>query len=183
MGRYLIRGFVDGLLSTLGIVIGASTAIGSGGEVEASHIIIAAGVGGGIANGLSNILGAFVGEKAETYKKFEEVEEAMLKEEALRGTKVDDRIQDKIISSGIVDGLATLGGAIIPVIPFFLILISAFSALTALYISIAASIAIFFALGVYIGKISKENVILSGLKVAAFGGATALVVTLIKLLF
>lgn len=177
----MIRGFIDGLLSTLGIVIGASIAIGGGTGVEASHIIIAAGVGGGVANGLSNILGAVMGEKAALYKRFKKVERAMLKEEALRGTKVDERTQSKILTSGIADGMATIGGAIIPVAPFLSTSILAFSAMLALYISVAISLALFFVLGSYIGKVSKENVLFSGLKMAAFGGGTALVATLIRL--
>ena len=55
--RYIVRGLIDGSLSALGVVIGAS------GSADAS-VIIAAGLGGGIANGLSNILGAFTAEKA-----------------------------------------------------------------------------------------------------------------------
>lgn len=180
MDRYLIRGFVDGLLSTLGIVIGASAAIGAG-EVEASHIIIAAGIGGGVANSLSNVLGAVMGEKAAIYERFKEVEKAMLKDEALRGTKVDEKIQDKIVSSGVADGFATLGGAIVPILPFLLIPIFVFSVLMALYVSIAISLASFFILGIYVGKISKENVVLSGLKMAAFGGVTAIIATLIRI--
>lgn len=182
MGRYLVRGFIDGLLSTLGIVIGASTAIGSGGAVEASHIIIAAGIGGGVANGLSNILGAFMGEKMEMYKRFERVENAMLKEEVLRGTRVDDEVQEKVISSGLLDGVATLGGAIIPVSPFFLVPLFSFPEMEMLYTSVAASLTVFFFLGVYIGRISKENLILSGLKMAAFGAGTAIIAALIRLL-
>lgn len=179
MDRYLIRGFIDGLLSTLGIVIGASTAIGGGGK--ASHVIIAAGVGGGVANGLSNVLGAIMGEKAATYERVEKMEKAMLKDEALQDTKVDERMQDKIMTSGIVDGVATLGGAMVPVLPFIFILALPLSSLTALYISIGISLALFFALGVYIGNISKENVIISGLKMVAFGGVTAIIATLIRM--
>lgn len=182
MGRYLVRGFIDGLLSTLGIVIGASTAIGASGAVEASHIIIAAGIGGGVANGLSNILGALMGEKMEVYKRFEEVEAAMLKEEALRGTKVDEEIQEKVVSSGLYDGAATLGGAIIPVAPFFLVPSMAFPEMQALYVSVLVSLVVFFGLGVYIGKISKENIIMSGLKMVAFGAGTAIIAALIRVL-
>ena len=54
--RYIIRGLIDGSLSTFGVVIGAS-----GGDVS---IIIAAGIGGGVANGISNILGALTAERA-----------------------------------------------------------------------------------------------------------------------
>ncbi|KXB06117.1 hypothetical protein AKJ53_01280 [candidate division MSBL1 archaeon SCGC-AAA382F02] len=179
MDRYFVRGFIDGLLSTLGIVIGASTAIGA--SAEATQIIIAAGIGGGVANGLSNVLGAFMGEKAAMGKEFEKVEKALLKEEALRGTKVDEKFRGKIISSGVMDGLATIGGAIVPVLPFLLISILAVSEITALYIAIVVSLAIFFLLGGYIGKVSKENFVLAGLKMAAFGGVTAIVVTLIRL--
>ncbi len=180
MDRYIIRGFVDGLLSTLGVVIGASTALGTGSELEASRIIIAAGIGGGVANGISNILGAFMGEKVAAHKRFEKIEKAMLKKEALRGTKVDEKTKNRVISSGIADGLATIGGSIIPVLPFILIPVLLFSAFTALYIAISASILIFFVLGIYIGKISKENIILSGAKMAAFGGVTALIAHLIR---
>ncbi len=181
MDRYLIRGFIDGLLSTLGIVIGASTAIGAGGGVEASHIIIAAGLGGGIANGLSNVLGAFMGEKAALYERYEKVEKAMLKDDALKGTKVDEKLQDKVLTSGVADGLATLGGAILPILPFFLITLPAFTTIEGLYTSIGLSLVLFFVLGTYIGKISKENIVLSGLKMVAFGGITALIVTLVRI--
>lgn len=183
MDRYLVRGFIDGLLSTLGIVIGASTAISTSTVIEASHIIIAAGLGGGIANGLSNILGAFMGEKAALHKRFEKVEKAMLKDEALRGSKVDEKAQDKIITSGVADGLATLGGSIVPVVPFLLIPLLGIVPMIGLYISITISLGLFFVLGAYIGKISKENIFLSGLKMAAFGGVTAVIVTIIRLLF
>ncbi len=181
MDRYLIRGFIDGLLSTLGIVIGASTAMRTGGGVEASHIIIAAGLGGGVANSLSNILGAFMGEKAALYERYQEMEKAMLKDDALKGTKVDEKLQGKVLTSGAADGLATLGGAILPIVPFFLITLPGFTTLKGLYTSIGLSLALFFVLGTYIGKISSENMVLSGLKMVAFGGATALVVTLIRL--
>lgn len=180
MDRYLIRGFIDGLLSTLGIVIGASTAISNGGSVEASHIIIAAGLGGGIANGFSNILGAFMGEKTALYERYREVEKAMLKDDALKGTKVDEKLQDKVLTSGVADGVATIIGSVLPIIPFFLIPLTAFTALKSLYISIGLSLGVFFILGAYIGKISKENMVLSGLKMVAFGGVTAIIVTIIR---
>lgn len=186
MDRYFVRGFIDGLLSTLGIVIGASTAIGTGvsmgAELEASRIIIAAGLAGGVANGLSNILGAFMGEKAAHYKRFKKVEKAMLKDEALRGTKVDKRLQDKIISSGVADGLATIGGALVPVAPFVLIYVLPIFPQVALYLSISFSLLLFFILGAYVGKISKENMIFSGLKMTAFAGATAVIATVIRIL-
>ncbi len=179
--RYLIRGFVDGVLSTLGVVIGASTAIGTG--AEASLIIIAAGIGGGVSNGLSNLLGAFMAEKVVVGERLEEMEKAMLKEEALRGTKVDEEFHSKTISGGISDGIATILGSLIPVIPFIVVYLTQVSEMAALFSSIIVSLIIFAILGIYIGKVSKDNIYLSVLKMTAFAGVTAVIATLIRMVF
>lgn len=174
MDRYFVRGLVDGSLSCLGVVIGASAAIGL--AAPAKWIIISAGLGGGIANGLSNILGAYMAEKAVVYKRFEEVEKAMLKSKAVRDSEVGERRIRKIYSSGIMDGLATILGALLPVIPFFII-----GANLALWASVGLTLGLLFVLGAYVGKISKENLMLSGIKMAAFGAVAAVIAALIKM--
>ncbi|MBA7601962.1 hypothetical protein ES703_09047 [subsurface metagenome] len=148
MVRYFIRGLIDGSLSTLGIVIGASIAIGL--SPEAARIIVAAGIGGGIANGLSNIIGAFAAEKTVAEK--------------------------RILLSSVIDGLATIGGSVIPVLPFFIL-----PALPALEWSIAVTLALFFSIGIYIGRVSRENLALSGFKMVLFAAATAGIAALIKI--
>lgn len=175
MDRYFLRGLIDGSLSSLGIVIGAST-IGLAAP-GATRVIIAAGLGGGVANGLSNVLGAFTAEKAIVYKRFEEIERAMLKDDALRDTEIGKKMRKNIMSSGAIDGVATTSGAIIPIAPFFLL-----SPLVALWTSISISLVLLFILGVYVGRISKENIVISGLKMAAFGAAAALIAALIRVL-
>ncbi len=174
MDRYFIRGLIDGSLSTLGIVIGASVVIGM--SADASRVIIAAGIGGGVANGLSNILGALTAEKAVTYKELEKLEKAMLKRGALGHTKMFERWRERIVPSGIADGLATIGGSAVPVIPFLVL-----PALTALKCSVAATLLLLFILGMWIGRISKENLVFAGLKMAVLGGATAGICALIKI--
>ncbi|KXA91051.1 hypothetical protein AKJ63_01950, partial [candidate division MSBL1 archaeon SCGC-AAA259D18] len=160
--RYLVRGFIDGLLSTLGAVIGASAAIGTSSGASAASVILSAGVGAGIANGLSNVLAAFMGEKLVLVRRLEEVERAMLEEEALRKSRVADEIHQKIVSGGVVDGLATMGGAMVPVLPFIFVPLLAIEETIALYSSILISLIFFFVFGGYIGKISRESVIFSG---------------------
>lgn len=178
--RHLVRGLVDGILSTLGVVIGASAAIGA--SARASSIIIAAGIGGGVANGLSNILGAYMAEKVAMGRHRKKIERAILREDkGLKGTKVDEILHEKIVSGGISDGLATIGGSIVPVLPFILGPLLALADMTALFISVAVSLSIFSGLGVYIGRISRENILLSGLKMTAFAGATAAVAALIRI--
>lgn len=182
--RYLIRGFIDGVLSSLGVVIGASTAIGAtagSNNTAASAIIIAAGIGGGVANGLSNILGASVGEKLVKELELSEIEKAMLKSGGeLRGTAVDQKLNEKLWSSAIYDGVATFIGSIIPVLPFIIGSLFLITDMISLYASIIISLLLFFILGVYIGRIAKEQVIISGLKLVAFGVVTVIITTLIR---
>lgn len=184
--RYLIRGFIDGVLSSLGVVIGASTAIGAtvgSNNTAASAIIIAAGIGGGVANGLSNILGASVGEKLVKELELSEIEKAMLKSGGeLRGTAVDQKLNEKLWSSAIYDGVATFIGSIIPVLPFIVGSLFLITDMISLYASITISLLLFFILGVYIGRIAKEHIIISGLKLVAFGVVTVIITTLIRMI-
>ncbi len=174
MVRYLIRGLIDGSLSTLGIVIGASIAIGL--SQEAVRIVVAAGIGGGIANGLSNIIGAFAAEKTVAHKELERIERAMLKRGAIKNSGLYRKTEKRILSSSVIDGLATIGGSLIPVLPFFIL-----PALPALEWSVAVTLALFFAIGIYIGKVSRENLALSGFKMVLFAAATAGIAALIKI--
>lgn len=171
MDRYFIRGLIDGSLSTLGIVIGASVAIGL--SPEATRIIVAAGIGGGIANGLSNILGAFAAEKTVAHKELKRIERAMLRRST---SKLYKKTEKKILSNSVRDGLATIGGSVVPILPFFIL-----PALLALGWSVAVTLALFFSIGIYIGKISRENLAISGLKMALFAGATAGIAAVIKI--
>ena len=86
MERQLVRGFIDGSLSTLGVVIGAS-----GAEIS---IIIAAGIGGGVANGLSNVFGAFTAERIEEEMQIVKIERAMLKN--LKETEIYKSVRRKV---------------------------------------------------------------------------------------
>ena len=151
--RYIVRGLIDGSLSALGVVIGAS------GSADAS-VIIAAGLGGGIANGLSNILGAFTAEKASLERERIQKEKSLLKKNGyLKKSIIYKKAIRETMICGLIDGISTTIGSALPVVPFFL-----FDIKTALYMAIAITVAILFILGVFIGKISKENVVVSGIK-------------------
>ncbi len=181
--RYLLRGFIDGVLSSLGVVIGASAAIGFAAANQATAVIIAAGIGGGVANGFSNILGAFVGEKLVKEKKLRDIENAMLKKGILQGTELDKNLEKKVVFSGLYDGFATILGSLVPVFPFIIGRLFNIQSLALLYTSAIISLLLFFILGLYIGKISKENLIISGLKLVAFGVFTLIITLLIKIFF
>ena len=162
-----IRGFIDGALSTLGVVIGASS-----GDVS---LIIAAGTGGAVANGVSNILGAYTASRADRYKEMGEIEKAM-GHESLRKSVLADRLKSETTRGGIVDGFATILGGMIPVTPYIL----GVDPKIALFVSIGVILFILFILGLYMGKVAKDNLILSGVKLVIFGVITAVIVYILQ---
>lgn len=165
MERQFVRGFIDGVLSVLGVVIGAS-----GGQLE---IIISAGIGGGIANGISNVFGAFTAERVEEEQEFRELEKFMLAE--LRETELYRKVRRRVILRGVVDGLSTILGSAVPVIPFVFAYFMNFSVNLALFASMALTAVSLGILGLYFGKISKENLAVSAVKMVLMGLAVAIV--------
>ncbi len=155
-----VRGFIDGSLSTLGVLIGASA-----GDTS---IILSAGLGGTLANGVSNMLGAFSAEKAKQYGELRQVEKAMVATN-LKDSILDQRIGPEIKKAGVIDGIATIIGGIIPIIPFFLM-----HPAQATLVAIGTVLLLLVILGVYLGKISKENIILSAIKMVVLGIVIAL---------
>jgi predicted membrane protein (TIGR00267 family) len=169
--RYVVRGLIDGSLSTLGVVIGAS-----GGETS---IIIAAGIGGGIANGISNIIGALTAERAIIEEEREKKEKSLLIGNGnLKGTHEYQYKLNKTMYSGTYDGLSTCVGAVIPVIPFFI-----FDQSTALIMAIAFTLLILLGLGIFIGKLSRDNLLISGLKMVLGGVIVAVICFGVESLF
>lgn len=166
--RYISRGLIDGSLSVLGVVLGAAI----GGDVR---IIIAAGVGGAIANSLSNVFGALTAERAAILVDLVETEEDLVGSDVrLKDTKIYDKLKKKIYVGGFLDGVFTLIGSIVPIVPF-VFAPATITLQNAIYLSIAVTLALLFILGIYLGKVSRENMIILGTKMALFGLVTAVV--------
>jgi predicted membrane protein (TIGR00267 family) len=166
IGNFL-RGYIDGSLSTLGIVIGASSA--------SSPIIIAAAVGGTLANGISNVLSAISASEAEQHKHLRDVERAMVDKE-LKGSEADRMVSRQSKAAGVVDGMATIIGGAIPVIPLLFL-----RGTQAIITSAALVIFLVFIIGIYLGKISKRNILFSAIKMAASAVMVALAVYFIQI--
>ncbi len=170
MKRQLVRGFIDGSLSTLGVVIGAS-----GAEIS---VIIAAGIGGGVANGLSNIFGAFTAERIEEEMQLLKIERAMLKD--LKETEIYKDVRRKVLKKSFTDGASTIFGSVVVIVPFILALLLKAEVYLATLSSIAITTLSLGIIGLYLGKLSKENLVVSFAKMAAFGIVTALLSMMIE---
>jgi predicted membrane protein (TIGR00267 family) len=165
IGNFL-RGYIDGALSTLGIVVGASSA--------ESPIIVAAAVGGTIANGIANILSASSAAKAVSHGELREVEKAMVYGD-LTGTMLDRKIGRQSMFAGLADGLATVIGGAIPIMPLLFL-----SGYQALFTSIGLVVLSVMVIGVYLGKVSRRNLIISGLKMGVYSISVAVVVYIVQ---
>ncbi|MCS4541730.1 MAG: VIT1/CCC1 transporter family protein [Euryarchaeota archaeon] len=161
--RYIVLGTIDGVIAILGVVIGAfSASVGT-------QTIIGAGIGGGMALGISNGVGGLMAERTVERRRLLILERSLFR--SLEGTHVSDEIKKKLIADTITHGGCSFLGALIPVLPFIFL-----SQNLALITSITLSIITLFVLGIYIGKITKESILLAGIKMAVIGILVAIFV-------
>ncbi|WP_287585645.1 hypothetical protein [Candidatus Borrarchaeum sp.] len=170
--RLFVMNAFDGCLTILGILVGAYVA----GVFEA-RIIIGVGFGSSIAMGMSGLFGAYMAEAAERKKKVQELEQSLL-------TNLEDSIIVKAsrfssIYVAIIDALAPFVAAQVSLIPIYLSLFDICAVRLAMEISMVLIIAILFMLGVFLGRISKDNLIISGLKMVVAGLITFAIILIL----
>ncbi|WGI17575.1 VIT1/CCC1 transporter family protein [Methanonatronarchaeum sp. AMET-Sl] len=162
----ITRGAIDGILTTLGIVIGAYGA--------ESTIIIAAGISGGAASALSNTFAALSAEQTEMEVGMKKIRKSMLREE-MEDTLLHKSKKKEVRIRAIMDGLASIIGAAVPVTPYFF-----FPAEQAVFIAITLTAIFAFGIGFLSGKISEKKFIQMGIKMALIALIVAVVATLIQ---
>ena len=86
-----------------------------------------------------------------------------------------------VIYVALIDGLSPTLTATIALAPFILAAIKIISISNAYFISVPLSLAVLFLLGIYLGKVAKENGWLYGMAMVAVGALTALIIFLIQL--
>jgi predicted membrane protein (TIGR00267 family) len=133
------------------------------------------GLGATLAMSLSGFVGAYMTEEAERARRLDSLEKSMLIE--LKNSVVGKAGRFASMWAAIIDGLSPALAAIVCLIPFFLSSRSLFSITLAVQLSIIIALAIMFMLGVFLGKISKRNMLLHGAKMLVVG----LIITLVFL--
>jgi len=171
--RYFVMNAFDGALTMLGVVIGAYVS----GILYQSTVIISAGIAGSIAMGASGVSGAYMTEKAERTKKLKKLEKAMLSD--MKNGLHGKSHRFATIFAAIVDGSAPFIASIPALIPFILVP-SLLNIQIAFVLSILANMSTLFSLGVYLGKISGENILISGAKMVVSGIAVAIIALLLN---
>jgi predicted membrane protein (TIGR00267 family) len=151
----------DGVLTMIGVVMG-SFVVG----VHDATVVLVTGLSTALAIGISGGWGAYLTESAERHHAIGELEQFTLTE--LQDTKIGKASRLAVVLVAAVDGLSPFLAALLVVVPFFLAPLLP-SVTYAYYASIGMALLALFALGIYLGRISKRNLIMSGVKTTVAG--------------
>ena len=170
--RYFVKNGFDGSMTMLGIIVGAWVV-----NVTQSEIIVTAGLGACLAMGISGLSGAYMTERAERKRDLKNLETAMM-------TKLNDSVitdATKFVSfyAAIVDGGSPILTALISLSPFFLVIYGLIAVQSAYIASLVVTLVTLFMLGIYLGKIAKENALLYGIQTLVAGVATIAIVLML----
>jgi len=170
--RYFVVNSFDGVLTTLGIVMGLFIS-----RVENPLIPISTGIGALIALGISGFSSAYLVETAERKKDLKDLEKKMLKK--MKGTYQDKKFRKLSLKVSVINGLSPFLTGLICIAPFALASIEVITMKIAYPLSIGISLGVLSFLGYFLGSISKERKIVSALKMLLVGLITAAVLYLV----
>jgi predicted membrane protein (TIGR00267 family) len=170
--RYFAMNAFDGAMTSLGVVIGAYLS-----QILDPRSVIGVIITSGIAMMVSGFSGTYMTERAERSHSLNELEDAML-------VNLDDTVYGRAgrfisVFAALVDGSAPFIASIPSVVPFLLVP-GLIDIATAFVAAIGASLFTLFILGVYLGRISGENILYSGLKMVISGAAVAIIALLLN---
>ncbi len=149
--RYFVVNSFDGILTSLGIIIGLKV-----GGISDQGVVIAAVLGAAVALAVSGFPSGYLVEDAEHRRQIHKLEKAMLKD--LSKTKMGSDAREAPFLVALVNGLSPSLAAIIILIPAFLAEGGFLNrALVFEYMMIVAFTLLAF-LGAFLGTIAKENI-------------------------
>lgn len=159
--RYFAMNAFDGVLTIIGVLMGNYTA-----HVRNASVVLVTGFSTSIAMGISGLWGAYLTESAERKRDLNDLENHTLTD--LSGTKIGRASRAAVVVVALVDGLAPFLAALVVLLPFF------FSGLLAdvvlsYYLSLAMALVVLFAVGAFLGSVSKDSLLISGLKMIVAG--------------
>lgn len=159
--RYFAMNAFDGVLTTIGILMGNYI-----GGVRSASVVISVGLATSISMGVSGLWGAYLTEAAERQRDLAELEKISLTD--LGQTKIGRASRMAVVIVALVDGLAPFAAALIVLIPLFAApLIS--NILVSYALSLATALVTLFGLGMFLGHISRHNLIGYGLRTVVAG--------------
>lgn len=172
--RYLVVNGFDGALAMLGLMMGFYVS-----KEVALGTMLSACVGTAVALMMSGLSSAYVSESAERRRELLELEQAMI-------TNLDESAHAKAARLvpwliAFVNGLSPFVLAIIIISPLWLHELGLVLPLSPLEASIGIAFAVIFALGAFLGYVSRTFWLWSALRTLLVAAATALIILALKL--
>ncbi len=165
--RYFAMNAFDGVLTIIGVLMGNFTA-----GVEDARIVVTTGMTTCIAMGISGLWGAYLTEAAERQRELNELEGFTLT--SLRETRLGEASRAAVVIVAAVDGLSPFLAALIVLLPFFFTQL--FPTIRWVYLSaLGLSLLALFGLGVFLGRVSRQNVFVYGLRTVIAGGISIII--------
>lgn len=166
MSRYIALGTLDGVLAVMGVTLAASGVAGAGGVEIPNFVIGLTGLSGGIALAMSNAFGSFIGERAEEVRSIRELEQKMMLDEGkLDDTVIHHRAKRRIYMSMFTHGFSSFIGSFVPVVPFLLLADRVSAIITTIVLCFIALII----LGIYLARVSRENLLKICIEIVLIG--------------
>jgi len=169
--RYFVMNGFDGSMTMFGIVIGSWVA-----RIAEAGIIVAAGLGACLAMGASGFFGAFMAERAERKGYLKKLEATPSQPDPIHYEA--SRFVSLFVA--LIDGISPTLTAIVSLAPFIFTRMGFLPIGNAYMISLGLTLATLFSLGIYLGKIARENVWLYGAQMFAVGIITAAIIFLLE---
>jgi predicted membrane protein (TIGR00267 family) len=157
--RYFAMNAFDGVLTTLGVLVGSYI-----GHVHSAHQVIAVGLGAAVAMGVSGFYGSYLIERAERDRSLRELEEVTLS--SLEDSDIAAASTYATIVIALVDGVSPFIAAILVLIPFF---VGPANIHVAYVVGVVIAFVELFLLGLFLGRVSRQRLVWSGVKLAVAG--------------
>ncbi len=160
--RYFAMNAFDGVLTIIGVLMGNLVA-----GVSDPRIVISTGLTTSVAMGISGLWGAYLTESAERKRDIAELNRYTLSD--LTNTRIGKASRAAVIIVAVVDGLSPFLAALVVLIPFFFAGLAGDNISWAYYTSLGVALMTLFSLGLFLGNISKSNILIYGLKTVLAG--------------
>jgi len=159
--RYFAMNAFDGVLTIIGVLMGNYVA-----RVSQPAVVISTGLSTCVAMGISGLWGAYLTESAERKRSLDDLQNHTLTD--LSRTKIGRASRVAVVIVALVDGFAPFLGALVVLIPFFFVAFLA-DITVSYYLSLGVALGALFGLGAFLGKVSRGNMAIFGVKMTAAG--------------
>jgi len=166
--RYFAMNAFDGVLTIMGVLMGNLAA-----NVESTQIVVTTGLTTCIAMGISGLWGSYLTESAERKRELDDLSRQTLTD--LNGSRLGKASKYAAVIVSLVDGFSPFLASLIVLMPFFFYELLP-NIQWVYYTSLATGLLTLFGLGIFLGNISKQNLLVSGMK-TVFAGIIAILIS------